>query len=702
MGLCPVCYVSRIIERGIIHLRKIRILRFTSIGMKLFVLLFCGIVVLSAILGLSSFQLSKGIIKDEVSLASSQAIVQAADKLDFLFLQYESLSKQLAVDSDLKHDLETINQAGIGTLEKRNLEDGIRSKLSSITGSDSRLLGVRLVKESLVDVDSYKSTGISAVRSDEEVQAKMQQIKDAKGQIVWFPTSTKGFFNSYAEPAFTMGRLLRNMNHPEAEYVLLFEVKEKALTEILSNLHIGISGQVEVITDSNRIVHATDNNLIETQSFFHIDKNKEEGDTSFTADNADGVEQLIVYKTLNTTKWTMLGYAPLSDFVKGTNQLLYITLIVIILAVIFALFIGYYVLRNVGRPLAKLCNLMEEGEQGNLQVRTTFHSEDEIGRLGVSFNQMMQQIGMLVDQTNRSAHEVLETADELTQVSKSTSLSAGEIATASREIAVGASNLAMEAESESMLAEHIADKINNVLTSNHAMEQAANRVLLVSGQGTDYMDQLVHKTDMIMDMNRTIVSHAETLKKSTSSIQKILELMSKMTQQTNILSMNATIEAARAGAAGRGFMVVANEIRNLADGSKQSIRTVAEITDEIWRGIEHTTESLNEVSPVMAEQMVSVKEAYAIFHNVKQQMDEFLAEIDKSSLSVKELIESQQLLSVSISSISAVVEETSASTEEVASMSSQQYVVSEQLVGLSNRLEEMSESFKHSLVKFKT
>lgn len=690
------------IERGIIHLRKIRILRFTSIGMKLFVLLFCGIVALSAILGLSSFQLSKGIIKDEVSLASSQAIVQAADKLDFLFLQYESLSKQLAVDADLKHDLETINQAGIGTLEKSKLEDGIRSKLSSITGSDSRLQGVRLVKESLIDVESYKSTGISAVRSDEEVQAKMKQVKDAKGQIVWFPTSTKGFFNSYAEPTFTMGRLLRNMNHPEAEYVLLFEVKEKALTEILSNLHIGISGQVEVVTDNDRIVHATDNSLLETQSFFHIDKNREEGDTSFTADNVNGVEQLIVYKTLNTTKWTMLGYAPLSDFVKGTHQLLYITLIVIILAVIFALCIGYYVFRNVGRPLAKLCNLMEEGEQGNLQVRTSFHSEDEIGRLGLSFNQMMQQIGLLVEQTNRSAHEVLETADELTQVSKSTSLSAGEIASASREIAVGASNLAMEAESESLLADHIAEKINNVLTSNHAMEQVANRVLLVSGQGTDYMDQLVHKTDMIMDMNRTIVSHAESLKKSTSSIQKILELMSNMTQQTNILSMNATIEAARAGAAGRGFMVVANEIRNLADGSKQSIRTVAEITDEIWRGIEHTTASLNEVSPVMAEQMVSVKEAYAIFHNVKLQMDEFLAEIDHSSLSVKELIESQQLLSVSISSISAVVEETSASTEEVASMSSQQYVVSEQLVGLSNRLEEMSESFKHSLVKFKT
>ncbi|MGF7050212.1 methyl-accepting chemotaxis protein [Paenibacillus sp. DS2015] len=683
-------------------MNKIRILRFKSISTKLFAILFSGIVILSTALGLSSYQLSKGIIKQEVSLASSQAIVQAADKLDFLFLQYEASSKQLAVDTELKHDLELINQADIGTVQKRDLEEGIRNKLTSISGSDSRLMGVRLVKKDLVEASSYKSAGVSGVRTDDDIQAKVKQIIDAKGQIVWFPTTTKGFFNSYSEATLTMGRLLRNMKQPEAEYILLFEIKDKAVGEILSNLKIGVNGQVKVITDSNRIVHAQDNALLETQSFIHIDKDGEESDTSFTTDDENGVEQLVVYKTLDTTKWTMMGYAPISDFVKGTNQLLYVTVIVILVAVMFALLIGYYVVRNVGRPLAKLCNLMVEGEEGNLQVRTTFHSEDEIGRLGSSFNQMMHQIGLLVDQTNRSAQEVLDTADELTLVSKSTSIAAGEIADASREIAVGASNLAMEAESESVLSESIAEKINKVSLSNNTMEQAASRVVQVSEQGSDYMDELVRKTDTIVEMNRTMVNHAETLKKSTSSIQKILELMGSMTQQTNILSLNASIEAARAGTAGRGFMVVADEIRNLADGSKQSIQTVAEITDEIWRGIEHTTASLNAVSPMMAEQRVSVKEASSIFQSVKQQMDEFLVEIDNSSVFVKELIESQQQLSVSITSISAVVEETSASTEEVASMSSQQYIVSEKLVDLSKRLEEMSETFKQSLVKFKT
>ncbi|WP_438347874.1 methyl-accepting chemotaxis protein [Paenibacillus sp. FA6] len=669
--------------------------------MKLFILLFAGIIVLSAVLGLSSYQLSKEIIKDEVAQASSQAIVQAAGKLDFLFTQYEALSKQLAVDTELKSNLEIINQPGIGTLQKNAMEGEVRNKLSSITGSDSRLFAVRLVKKNLVEVDSYKSIGVVGVRTDEDIESKVKQIIEAKGQIQWFPTSKKGFFNIYGEPTLTMGRLLRNINQPEAEYILLIEIKEKALGEILSNLRIGESGQVAVLTNNNKIVHTQDTNLIEADSFIRLQQDGEKSG-SFTTDNEYGVEQLVVYNTLDTTKWALLGYAPLKDFVKGTNQLLVVTLIVIVLAMVFALLIGYYVLRIVGKPLAKLCRLMEEGEQGNLQVRTNFKSQDEIGRLGFSFNQMMQQIGLLVEQMHHSAQEVLETADELTHVSKSTSITAGEIAAASNEIASGTGSMAIEAENENLLAERMVGEIHKVSAANDAMEQAAHRVQQVSEQGTEYMNQLVSKTEKIVGMNRNIVREAEELKNSTSSIQKILELMSTMTQQTNILSINASIEAARAGTAGRGFMVVAEEIRKLADGSKQSIQTVAGITDEILRGIEHTATSLNEVSPVIDEQMESVMEASHIFGSVKQQMGEFLLEIDKSSIFVKELIEAQQLLSASITSISAVVQETSASTEEVASMSTQQYIVSEKLVDLSKRLEEMSETFNQTLVKFIT
>jgi methyl-accepting chemotaxis protein len=172
-------------------MKRQRKLNFRSVGVKLFVILFCTIVLLSSVLGLTSYYAAKRIITDEVAAASSQSIVQAADKLDFLFAEYEALSRQFAVDSALKSDMETVHNPGAGTVAKVAAEERIRRKLDSVRGSDERLLGVRLVARSMVDAESYKSTGISGVRSDEGVLARMKEIDNGKGNPVCSPYGPK-------------------------------------------------------------------------------------------------------------------------------------------------------------------------------------------------------------------------------------------------------------------------------------------------------------------------------------------------------------------------------------------------------------------------------------------------------------------------------------------------------------------------------
>ena len=228
----------------------------------MFVIIFGAIVLLSVVLGLSSYLMSKQIIRGQVGLASSQAIEQAADKLDFLFAQYESISRQLAVDQTLKSDLEIVNRKEIDTVTKTQTEGRINKKLESLRAADDRLLGVRLVSKSLEETKSYKSTGVSSIRSDEVVEGRVKQVLDAAGDPIWLPSLKQGFFDAYAEPTVTMGRLLRNMKDPDAEYVLLIEIKEKALGTLLSNLKIGNSGEVRILTADNRIVHSPNSELL--------------------------------------------------------------------------------------------------------------------------------------------------------------------------------------------------------------------------------------------------------------------------------------------------------------------------------------------------------------------------------------------------------------------------------------------------------
>lgn len=671
-------------------MNMMRRFQFKAVGMKLFVIFFTTIVLLSSALGLLSYSISKDTVMDQVSEATSGQMMQAADKLDFLLAQYEAASRQWALDTVLREDLVTVSTAGIGIRDKTQAENRIREKLNGMASSDKRLQGMRLVAPNLQAQSSYNSTGLTGMSSADGVKAKMDRIIQADGEPVWFPTEVQGFMENEKTATMSMGRLLKNLQNPDAQYILLMDIKEEAVGGVLANLKIGNNGRMRIVAEDNRIVHDMDSAQLMQPSAITVPQDAEEGGIYYTAD-----EQMVVYTPLKTAPWHMVGFAPVSDFVQATDKLLVVTLGVIVAAVLVAILLGYYMLRSIGRPLNQMCRLMEEGEQGNLRVRTEFRRADEIGRLGQSFNRMMGQISALVDQTNASAKRVLATAEELAGVSKGTSLTAGEIASAMEQIAQGSASLAMEAERENQLAENIGVQMSKVSDSNQVMEAAADRVLQVTGKGARHMDNLVEKSTRINQVNRAIVQNAEKLKDNTASIHKILELMSEITHQTNVLSINATIEAARAGAAGSGFMVVANEVRSLADRSKESIQTVGAMIKDIRSEVQGSVDALTSASPLFDEQLHSVQEAQGVFDHVRDEMDVLLAEIRESTRSVEVLIGSQLTLTDSIS-------ETSAATEEVASMSSEQFKVSEKLVALSSRLEELSEGLRKSLVMFRT
>src|SRR5690606_527584 len=194
----------------------------------------------------------------------------------------------------------------------------------------------------------------------------------------------------------------------------------------------------------------------------------------------------------------------------------------------------------------------------------------------------------------------------------------------------GSTSLAVEAEKGNDLTLLINEQMEQVLLANKEMVQSAHQVENASEQGTTYMAELIEKTSMTEEMTKEMVDKVDSLKDSTSSIVQILDVLNAVTKQTNILSLNATIEASRAGNAGKGFMVVANEIRNLADQSTQSIDVVAQITDRIQNEIVETVDVLSKAHPMFQEQIHSVKEANVIFENVQGQMGGLITKDRKS------------------------------------------------------------------------
>lgn len=658
-----------------------------SVGMKLFLLIFCSIIVCVLSLGWFSYSKSSTIIQNKVADSSNQTAIQTAGKISLLLDGYERQSLQFITDSTFLNLLSSLTIT-TDDFEAFDTARKLTEKLNTVTMADSSYESISLVPADRAG--QFITTG-SSLNQEEVVKLPfLKEISEGSGKAKWSPTLAKGLDGSRNSPTFAVGRLLNQ----GSSYYLILEIKAKVLEDQMKTVNFGEESSAYIVAPDGTAVYDPD--ITKMGLKYEYDLPSEEGSSTI---NVKGTKTLSSAGLMGND-WKLIGNIPVSSLVKDAKAISNLTWIMTFIAALIAGAIGMIVMISVGRPLSQLRTLMNEGERGNLTVRSTIRKKDEIGQVSDSFNRMMEEITKLVRQTNLSAQEVLDTATALTESSRKTAGAAKEIAVATEEIANGATNLAMESEKGSDLTYEIGTQVQLVIDSNVEMGQSANEVEEAGRQGSLYMGSLIEKTGQTEDMTRSMVEKVDNLKDSTRSISKILDVLGNMTKQTNILSLNATIEAARAGAAGKGFMVVADEIRKLADQTRDSIGVVGGIVEKIQREIDETVGVLSKAYPIFQEQIHSVREANQIFVTVQDNMSGFVSRLEMATGSVRQLENAQSTLSLAMSNVSAVAQQSSATSEEVASLSNEQLGISDGLVQLSNRLEAVSGQLRESLSRF--
>lgn len=675
--------------------------RFKTVGVKLFILIFIGIIFCVTTVGLVAHSRAKMIVEEQVSDASFQTVNQVTNNLDIVFQSYADISLQVLIDKDIQDQLIIVESSG-DEFEALLASRVISERLTNYIMGNTSIFGAALIPVNK-EMDMV-TVGTSNGKKIEELveQEWFKASQEMRGQVTWIEPQETGIIAKSTNESIGLARLVKPAGLSEP-YVLVVDINKNSILERYRDLNLGEGSELAVVSADNNYV-ITDKLGMTGQPF--IVALPTEGDLAVQGEEdfmtTDGDEVLAAYQTSEQSGWKFVATIPVEELVKDAEIIRTLTGIMVGIAAVIAIGIGYLVIVMVANPLVKLRNLMSEGARGDLTVRSTIKKRgDEIGELSDSFNEMMSQITELALQTTRSAAEVLLTADDLTDASKKTAIAAKEIAVATEEIAGGATSLAVEAEKGSDITNQMNDQMKTVIAANSEMAESAAEVEKASEQGTAYMGQLIQKTGMTEEMTRSMVEKVDALKDSTGSIVKILDVLNAITKQTNILSLNATIEAARAGAAGKGFMVVADEIRKLADQSRQSIDVVGQITGKIQGEIEETVQVLSEAYPIFQEQISSVKDANQIFLSVRGQMSLFTEKLEMATSSINELNQSQFVLSEAMTSVSAVAQQSSATSEEVASLSSEQLSISEGLVKLSEKLDSVSRGLKDSLAKFK-
>lgn len=378
----------------------------------------------------------------------------------------------------------------------------------------------------------------------------------------------------------------------------------------------------------------------------------------------------------------------------------YVFLIVAVIAII-AIAVGLLITFSITKPINRICKLMKKVENGDLNTRSSDTGNDEIGQLGRGFNHMVENITTIIEENKQVSSKALHSATKLKQISDDSTNTAEQIAFAVEEMATGLLNQVDFAEKNQKEMEVLSYGINEVTTNVKNVEISTQKTKQQSEESIRKMTNLtsVH-TEVGMNMkqiDRVIIQ----LSQDVEGIQDIIGMIQDITEQTNLLSLNASIEAARAGEAGRGFSVVAQEVRNLAEQSKHSTMKIKDIISNVFMQTKNSVDLVEKSNQLFEKQTESMQQTKSSFQEIINDTDNIICELKSIGSAIDLINQQKERVKDSVNEMVRFAENSSATTEEITATTEEQYtaaeelsIVSENLVTTISNLESMINKFK--------
>ncbi|MDP4564218.1 methyl-accepting chemotaxis protein [Bacillus safensis] len=415
----------------------------------------------------------------------------------------------------------------------------------------------------------------------------------------------------------------------------------------------------------------------------------------------DDSKELTVLSKIKEADWTVGVSFEKSKLLWITEKMNQTSIIISVIAIILAMILSFLLARSITTPIKRLIEHVRKVSEGDLTSTLAVKSQDEIGFLTKSINQMTEDIRELIEKVKGASDQVVKSADEVTHISNETLLSSEQIATAIQEVATGATKQASDAETINEKSEHLYEKVRHMGELATQMQTNSKSSEDASYKGLDALGVLVQKSTQASEESKKVEQMLLDLEHKTKNIENVVTAISEISDQTNLLALNASIEAARAGESGRGFAVVAEEVRKLAEQSAQSTKHISETVKLIQDESKKAAEAMTTASKMNEEQGAAINATGEALSSITMEMQALVGSIDSIHTQINEMTEEQQKMSDSIQSIAAISEESAASAEEVHASTDEQVQVLERTKTSTEMLNESSQALRQAVDRFK-
>ncbi|SFS59761.1 methyl-accepting chemotaxis protein [Paenibacillus sp. BC26] len=372
-------------------------------------------------------------------------------------------------------------------------------------------------------------------------------------------------------------------------------------------------------------------------------------------------------------------------------------------ALLSAIILGLLLTRSITRPLKLINTQLREiaDGRGDLSRDIEIRTQGELAELAISFNLMIANLRTILSRAMGTAKQVSFSSEQLSESAEQTSRATENIVEATQFIAIRAEREQEQLASAISAIAQMSEGISRVSEANEEVAKLASAASESSTQGTHSIKEVLHEMKEIHDRVQDASGVILSLEKQSQEIGGITSMISEVANRTNLLALNASIEASRAGEHGKGFAVVALEIRKLAEQSKVSAQQITELIQEILSRVNQAVASMNNVSKKAGSGLVKTTQVDRLFQSIETSIEAVSTRVQNTSDTTGELAESSRSIVRMAETVAAASNEVAASCQNNSAATEEQLATMQEISSASLELTKLADDLHAVLNGFK-